>query len=212
MDQHKLRSLVFEKTGVKVDVDDPIFALVALNEAVLAEAVERHVALIDAASQELAAQARAAGGANAGSAAVARAPTHSLSGHHDDELDDVFGEDSAPAPLRPSNIDPAAASPAAFAPPPSGTGRVIATQSSLFTPREWRLLAASAVVSLLSALVVLAGQALFFKPVTPPAPIVQAKTLTPEQAEAIATGEKLAKAIQKLDPKTRSQLQAELQK
>ena len=213
MDQHKLRSLVFEKTGVKVDVDDPIFALVALNEAVLAEAVERHVALIDAASQELAAQARAAGGANAGSAAVARAPTHSLSGHHDDELDDVFGADSPPASSRPSNTNPAAASPsAAFAPPPSGTGRVIATQSSLFTPREWRLLAASAVVSLLSALVVLAGQALFFKPVTPPAPIVQAKTLTPEQAEAIATGEKLAKAIQKLDPKTRSQLQAELQK
>jgi hypothetical protein len=61
-------------------------------------------------------------------------------------------------------------------------------------------------------LVVLAGQALLYKPATPPAPIVQAKTLTPEQAEAIATGEKLTKAIQKLDPKTRSQLQAELQK
>ena len=70
MDQHKLRSLVFEKTGVKVDVDDPIFALVALNEAVLAEAVERHVALIDAASQELASHARAASGLN-GSAAPA---------------------------------------------------------------------------------------------------------------------------------------------
>jgi hypothetical protein len=213
MDQHKLRSLVFEKTGVKVDVDDPIFALVALNEAVLAEAVERHVALIDAASQELAAQARAAGGVSAGAAPAARVPAHSLSGHHDDELDDVFGQDNSPAPLRSSNANPAAASPAApFAPPPSGTGKAIATQTSLFTPREWRLLAASAVVSLISALVVLAGQGLFFKPATPPAPIVQVKTLTPEQAEAIATGEKLTKAIQKLDPKTRSQLQAELQK
>ena len=59
MDQHKLRLLVFEKTGVKVDSDDPIFALVALNEVVLAEAVGRHVALIDAATQELALQARA---------------------------------------------------------------------------------------------------------------------------------------------------------
>ena len=88
---------------------------------------------------------------------------------------------------------------------------MIATQSSFFTPREWRLLGASAVVSLLSALIVLAGQALFFKPA--PAPIIQqAKALTPEQIEAIATGEKLAKAIQKLDPKTRSQLQAEMQK
>jgi len=205
MDQHKLRSLVFEKTGVKVDVDDPIFALVALNEAVLAEAVERHVALIDAASRELAAQARAAGGLGsaAATAPAPRVPAHSLSAHHDDELDDVFGgEDSA-----------AAATPAPpFASPPAGTGRAIATQTSLFTPREWRLLAAAAGLSLLSAVLVLAGQALFFKPVTPPAPIVQAKTLTPEQAEAIATGEKLSKAIQKLDPKTRSQLQAELQK
>ncbi len=63
MDQNKLRSLVFEKTGVKVDVDDPIFALVALNEAVLAEAVERHIERIDAASLELAQQARQAAGA-----------------------------------------------------------------------------------------------------------------------------------------------------
>ena len=47
MDQQKLRTLVFEKTGVKIDVDDPVFALVALNEAVLEEAVERHVALLN---------------------------------------------------------------------------------------------------------------------------------------------------------------------
>src|SRR5829696_607843 len=59
MDQHKLRTLVFEKTGVKIDVDDPIFALVALNEAVLAEAVERHVALLDDATADLAEQAQA---------------------------------------------------------------------------------------------------------------------------------------------------------
>jgi hypothetical protein len=62
MDQQKLRSLVFEKTGVRIDVDDPVFALVALNEAVLEEAVERHIARIDAASQEL---ARLAGGETA---------------------------------------------------------------------------------------------------------------------------------------------------
>ena len=62
MDQQKLRTLVFEKTGVKIDVDDPVFALVALNEAVLEEAVERHVAAIEQASKELAAHARAAGG------------------------------------------------------------------------------------------------------------------------------------------------------
>ncbi len=59
MDQQKLRTLVFEKTGVKIDIDDPIFALVALNEAVLAEAVERHVALLDDATADLAEQAQA---------------------------------------------------------------------------------------------------------------------------------------------------------
>ena len=61
MDQHKLRTLVFEKTGVRIDIDDPIFALVALNEAVLAEAVERHVALLDDATAELAEQVHALG-------------------------------------------------------------------------------------------------------------------------------------------------------
>src|SRR3954470_20623944 len=65
MDQQKLRSLVFEKTGVRIDVDDPVFALVALNKAVLAETVERHIALIDAAAQELVQHAKAAGGLGA---------------------------------------------------------------------------------------------------------------------------------------------------
>jgi hypothetical protein len=62
MDRAKLRSQVFEKTGIKLDVDDPIFALVALNEAVLEETVERHLERIEAASAELAQHARSAGG------------------------------------------------------------------------------------------------------------------------------------------------------
>jgi hypothetical protein len=208
MDQHKLRSLVFEKTGVRVDIDDPIFALVALNEAVLAETVERHVALIENASRELASHARAAGGLAPMTAAAAGAAASRLTGAAD-ETAAVFGE-AAPA----ISAAPAAAPvpPMAYSPTPAAPVRAIATQSPTITPRELRLLAAAAGVSILSALLVLAGQALFFKPAVPPAPIVQAKTLTPEQAEAIATGEKLAKAIQKLDPKIRSQLQAELQK
>lgn len=162
MDQHKLRSLVFDKTGVRIDVDDPIFALVALNEAVLQETVERHVALIEAASRDLARHARAAGGLP--------------------EVD--------PAPVA-----------AAIAPAVGG-----------FSRREWRLLGAAAAVSVLSALLVLGGQALFFKPAPPPAPIVQAKSLTAEQLLAIQNGEKLAKAVQKLDPKARNLVQAEMQK
>ncbi|EZP41534.1 hypothetical protein [Janthinobacterium lividum] len=112
MDQHKLRSHVFDKTGIKVDVDDPIFALVALNEAVLAETVERQLALLDAATQALAAQARAAGGLPA---AVPQAAPQ--------------------APL----------------------------SAAWFSPREWRLLGAAAIVSVACALLVLGGAALLYK-------------------------------------------------
>jgi hypothetical protein len=120
MDQHKLRSHVFDKTGIKIDVDDPIFALVALNEAVLAETVERQLALLDAATLALAAQARATGGLPAEPAAA------------------------MPQPV-----------PAAPMPAPSPAG---------FTPREWRLLGAAAIVSLACALLVLGGAALLYKP------------------------------------------------
>lgn len=150
MDQQKLRGLVFERTGVKIDIDDPVFAVVALNEAVLEEAVERHVALIEEATAELIAQA-------------------------------------------------------------GGTPRVKTTPGK--PPKRDQgpmLLAGGAAV--LGALLVLIGQALFFKPPPPPAPIVQAKELTAEQLTAIRNGEKLAKIVQKLDPKTRNAIQAEMQK
>jgi anti-sigma factor RsiW len=176
MDQQKLRSLVFEKTGVKIDIDDPIFALVALNEAVLEEAVERHVATIDAASRELAQHARVVGGISAAAAAPSSASVTDA---------DADGARKAAAPD--------------------------ATLASAVTPRDWRLLAAAAGVAIVSALVVLGGQAAFSTP--PAAPIVeQAKALTPEQTLALQNAAKLTKAIEKLDPKVRSQLQAELQK
>ena len=117
MDRHTLRSHVFDKTGIKVDVDDPIFALVALNEAVLADTVERQLALLDAATQALAAQARAAGGLPPEPGAAISRPVPQAPG---------------PAPL--------------------------------FTPREWRLLGAAAIVSLACALLVLGGAALLYQP------------------------------------------------
>jgi hypothetical protein len=168
MDQQKLRALVFEKTGVKIDIDDPIFALVALNEAVLAEAVDRHVALLDDATADLADQADAL--IAAGSVCrYAGAP-----------------ERAAPALLK----TPAAA--------PSAP--------------EKRMLAIAAGTAVLSALLVLAGQALLFKSPPVPASTVIAKELTPEQAAAIRNGEKLEKIVQKLDPKTRNAILAEMQK
>ncbi|MFM2086102.1 MAG: hypothetical protein RLZZ237_971 [Pseudomonadota bacterium] len=122
VDQHKLRSHVFDKTGIKIDVDDPIFALVALNEAVLAETVERQLAQLDAATQALAAQARAAGG-----------------------------------------LPPLPDAPLAIAAP-------VAT--AWFTPREWRLLGAAAIVAISCALLVLGGAALLYRP-SPASPATQ---------------------------------------
>lgn len=117
MDRHTLRSHVFDKTGIKVDIDDPIFALVALNEAVLADTVERQLALLDAATQALAAQARAAGGLPAEAAAA---------------MPQAAQQTPGPA--------------------------------TLFTPREWRLLGAAAIVSVACALLVLGGAALLYQP------------------------------------------------
>lgn len=132
VDQHKLRTHVFDKTGIRIDVDDPIFALVALNEAVLAETVERQLALLDAATQALAAQARAAGGLPA-------APS------------------LAPAPATAAGAAPPAVPVPVPAPVPAPTA------PAGFTPREWRLLGAAAVVSVACALLVLGGAALLYK-------------------------------------------------
>jgi hypothetical protein len=156
MDQHKLRTLVFEKTGVRIDVDDPVFALVALNEAVLDQAVERHAALLREANDELAAQ-------------VAQ-----LQGR------------------------PVAAASAAPAPPVRGP--------------EARAAGLAAGAAVLGALLVLAGQALLFKPAPVPVPPPPARELTPEQSAAIRNGEKLAKIVARLDRKTRAEIAAEMQK
>jgi len=170
MDQQKLRTLVFEKTGVKVDIDDPIFALVALNEAVLAEAVERHVKLLDDATADLAEQAQALQdgviGCRYTGAGAERGPI--------------------PALLKP-------------APAPA-------------TPQQLRIIGSAAGAAVLCAMLVLLGQALWFKPPPAPPSTVIAKELTPEQAQAIRNGEKMAAIVQKLDAKTRNAIQAEMQK
>lgn len=169
MDQQKLRTLVFEKTGVKIDIDDPIFALVALNEAVLADAVERHVALLDDATADLADQADAL--INAGS-----------------RCRYADGAQPLAALVRPAGA------------PAAGMGH------------QQRIALVAGGAALLCAFLVLAGQALLFKAPAPPPATVIAKELTPEQAQAIRQGEKLEKIIQKLDPKTRNAILAEMQK
>ncbi len=164
MDQHKLRTLVFEKTGVKVDIDDPIFALVALNEAVLAEAVERHVERIDAASVALAAR---------------------------------LGVEDAGAPWSPPAPAPAATANAPAAP-------------TVPAPVA-RLLPVALGAAAFGAVLVLLGQALFFRPAAP-APVTIPAPLTSAQIAAIATGEKFNRILPRLDARTRNAVQAEMAK
>ncbi|HEY1148688.1 MAG TPA: hypothetical protein VGF27_08940 [Pseudoduganella sp.] len=138
MDRAKLRSQVFEKTGIKLDVDDPIFALVALNEAVLEETVERHLERIEAASAELAQHARSAGGLPPAAASAASA---------------------ASAPASPSAADAPPLAPVLPLPVPGR--RPIATSHESFSQRELRLLGAALLVALLTASVMLVGQSMF---------------------------------------------------
>ena len=174
MDQQKLRSLVFDKTGVKIDIDDPIFALVALNEAVLAEAVERHVALLDAATGELA--------------------------EHVAALQDGG---ALPAPAAPR---PTAALLKSAADAHAGAGTTGPTRG------EQRSMVIAAGAAVLGALLVLFGQALLFKPAPAPAPVLVARELSAAQSVALRDAERLARAVQKLDPKARAAIAAELQK
>jgi hypothetical protein len=171
MDRQALRGLVFEKTGIKVDTDDPIFALVALNEAVLAETVERHVALIEAAARALAEQA-----SSGGAERVVATP-----------------------------IPPAASAPYSTRADAPGISPIAAQAQGMLrmSPREQRLLGAAAGIAVLSAVLVLTGQALFSP---------RASALTPQQAEALHRGEKLARAVQKLDAGGRAVIAAEMQK
>ena len=183
MDQHKLRTLVFEKTGVKIDIDDPVFALVALNEAVLEDAVERHIAAIDSATRELVQRAREAGGLP---------PPRDL-GHGQGLRHDASNELATDAALAPGART--------YEPAPAGPVRAIATQAPAITRRELRLLAPAGGIALLSALLVLGGQAAFFQP-----------GLSAAQTRALHDAEQLQQAIDKLDPALRAQVRAQLQK
>ena len=182
MDQQKLRILVFEKTGVRIDIDDPIFALVALNEAVLAEAVERHVALLDDATADLAEQAQAL--QDSGSACrynAAERPVAAL----------------VKAPSAPPGAAPGATPGAG---PSHQEKRIIAIAIGAAVLCALLVLIGQALLFTMAT-----------PPVAPPAQIV-ARELTPEQATALRDAEKLAKIVQKLDQKTRNAIQAEMQK
>jgi len=191
MDLNKLRTQVFEKTGIRIDTGDPVFALVALNEAVLEECVEHHIAALHAAAEELTQESQQL--LNAGD----RVKKLLL------QLGQTVEEPSGAVPARKGQ----AAKPSA---------------KETSTP-PWSWIAATAVISALSCVLVLAVQTAFGythpsvvaslpAPVAAPAPttplVRQAPpALTPEQVQMMQDGERYAKMWPKLDAKTQAKIQ-----
>jgi len=173
MDLNKLRTQVFEKTGIRIDTNDPVFALVALNEAVLSECIEQQAAGLQQSADKLKEQTRLL--------VEAGDRTRSLLLQMGKPVDDHL---PLPAP----------------------------TQST-FTRFQIPILAGGS--ALLSALLVIAGQAIFSPPRSAqPAPAVvqsPAQSLTPEQLQLIQIGEKYTKAWPKLDAKTQAKIQPLMQ-
>ena len=182
MDHHKLRSAVFEKTGIKIDTTDPIFALVALNEAVLEEMFQRHLSLLQA---------------NHGptEAEIIR-PPHRTTMHDNWEQDD-------PAP---GKVQLHSATPAAHAPAQDQAAEDLAATVTMPPPApasgpaqlNQRVLVFAAALGLASALLVAGVQAVF------------QPGLSAEQKTQLQQAEKLRKALDKLDPKLKAQLPVEI--
>jgi len=186
MDQNKLRTLVFEKTGIKIDTTDPVFAVVALNEAVLSEYVDRHVAAIHELSDKLNGQTR-----------------HLLeAGERYRRLHELEDTGAGRSDVAPSGILPAETAPlnqhAENVASGLSSGRVVALVS---------------VVALLSVGLTLLGQWAFAPQARPPVHATQAivPALTAQQMAMIRNGEKYAKLWPKLDTETQAKIQGLMQ-
>ena len=222
MDQQKLRTLVFEKTGIKIDATDPVFALVALNESVLEETLQRHLAML---REHAPGQWHGTAGANTPLQAGLRQPAFKAAGDNfeaDDELpqpalaNTEHGGASDPATMSPgtgsdfrSNEMPDApanaTAHAATARSAMENGNRLSASNALAVPWDARLLWLALAMSLATALVVLGGQ-VWLQPKAP------SPALSGEQKALLQRAEKLGKAVEKLDAKARAQLQAELDK
>jgi hypothetical protein len=90
------------------------------------------------------------------------------------------------------------------------SAQITGVASKPLAPRQHpALLPACAAV--LGAVLVLLGQALFFRP-APVAPVIVPAALSPEQSASLRDAEKLNRVLDKLDRKTRSVIAAEMAK
>jgi hypothetical protein len=184
MDANKLRTEVFEKTGIKVDTTDPIFALVALNEAVLADYARQHLSSLLDAGERLKEQT--------GLLLEAGERTKALLLQMGHKVDDPATPAAPTAPV----ATPATPKSPGQAMPPLVLAGVTA------------LLAAVLVVVIQG--LISAPRQTPAAPATARAP-TPAQALTTEQQQMIQTGEKFAKAWPKLDAKTQAKIQSVMQ-
>jgi hypothetical protein len=184
MDVNKLRTQVFEKTGIKLDTSDPVFALVALNEAVLEECIEQHVAKMRSASEQLKEQ------------------TTQLieAGDRAKQLLLQMGrpvEDPSPPKVEPTSL---------VSRKPMLAWRTIAAAGAISVCSCLLVLAGQAVIGYphTSASTQTPAPIAAIAPASTPA-------LTPEQVVMMQNGEKYAKMWPKLDAKTQEKIKALMQ-
>lgn len=194
MDQQKLRSLVFEKTGIKIDANDPAFALVVMNEAILDEAVARHLGVLEQASRALLASPMLRQG---GSAAVDDIWENSGENSADQRATSTTASSAASQAAGAMDAADVAALSAAASPPGAATPQPAASATDGL---PWSQLIAGA---LLTAVLVLLGQSLLPRP---------AATLSEQQQKQLQEAEKWQKVLPRLDDKTRQQVEEALRK
>lgn len=190
MDHNKLRALVFEKSGIKIDEQDPVFALVALNEAVLTELLRTHQATMNETGDKLKSQTRY----------LMEAGERYRKLH--------MGE--MPSPQNQASYESWASENA----PPANPGT---SATGVSRGGDTRLLLTVAATALLSASLVLGGYWMLNRtppPAAAPVAAVQAPPLqlTPTQTEMIKVGEKFSRIMLNLDEKTRAAIEAEMEK
>ncbi len=192
MDVNKLRTLVFEKTGIKIDTSDPIFALVALNEAVLAECVAEQVAALHQAAEKLSEQTSQLQQAGTLYENLLKQVAAASEGGRTQEIAAALAKENDTK---------------------KGSRWSLAAGDLIL----WQVLAGAGGIALLCAMLTLAGLSLFGRRDAPPqeAPKVVVAppppSLTPEQMQLIRNGEKYAKILPKLDANTQAKIQRLLQ-
>lgn len=211
MDYQKLRTLVFEKTGIKVDTTDPVFALVALNESILEETLQRHLTLIQASI----AQGNRTLPPTANPQAGPAQPAFKAS-RENWEAEDELATQASPTPRHDNanegqNIGSSHGQTWPEGHPGAlGNARPAQQANGKF---DHRLLWLAVAVSFCTALLVLAGQALLWPGAGSASNQANsAAGITHEQRAQLKQAEKLNKAIEKLDPRAKAQLQNELNK